>query len=78
MIEWFKANQYTPTNDAQTIWIKQDATGVINHALYADDFSTVSTCQTAMSLHSSLNPYGAQVISSGWESEAFCGRTCAI
>ncbi len=38
VIECFKAHQYTPANDAQTIWIKRDATGVIIHALYADDF----------------------------------------
>ena len=38
VIDWFKTNGYVPANDAQTIWIKRDKSGVIVHALYADDF----------------------------------------
>jgi hypothetical protein len=38
VIDWFKGNGYSPANDAHTIWIKRDKSGVIIHALYADDF----------------------------------------
>ena len=38
VIDWFKGNGYLAANDAQTIWIKRNKTGVIIHALYADDF----------------------------------------
>jgi hypothetical protein len=38
VIVWFKDNGHSPANDAQTIWVKREKTGVIIHALYADDF----------------------------------------
>ena len=38
VIVWFKANGYTPANEAQTIWIKRDKNGLLIHAIYADDF----------------------------------------
>ena len=38
VIAWFKANGYTPANEAQTIWIKRDRNGIVIHAIYADDF----------------------------------------
>jgi hypothetical protein len=38
VIVWFKANAYTPANEAQTIWIKRDKNRVLIHAIYADDF----------------------------------------
>jgi hypothetical protein len=38
VIDWLKGNGHLAANDAQSIWIKRDKTGVIIHALYADDF----------------------------------------
>ena len=38
VIVWFKATGYTPANEAQTIWIKQDRIWIVIYAIYADDF----------------------------------------
>ena len=38
LIQWFQEQQYTPANEAKTIWIKRVNDKLIIHALYADDF----------------------------------------
>jgi hypothetical protein len=38
VVAWFKANNYTAANSAETIWIRREGTSVLTHGLYADDF----------------------------------------
>jgi hypothetical protein len=38
LIQWFQEQQYTPANEAKTIWIKRVDDKLLIHALYADDF----------------------------------------
>ncbi len=38
VVAWFKANNYTAANSAETIWIWSEGTSVLTHGLYAEDF----------------------------------------
>ncbi len=38
VVAWFKANNHTAANSAETIWILHEGTTVLTHGLYADVF----------------------------------------